>query len=120
MMRARTAALPVQHVRVRLNVTSEGVLVAFNTLGAIVRLPTAQAPGRQTTLAIERFGGDTVHLAARVVRSTAHTSAPAEHYVTLQFLGLPDGAAAQVERILDDAVAISVPTAEGADRRRVA
>ena len=37
-------------IHVRLNVTSEGTLIALVDGGAIVQLPVAQLTGRQTTL----------------------------------------------------------------------
>lgn len=90
--------------RVRVNVTCEGILIALTEQGAVVQLPTAQTPQRQTTLAIEGNGGETLHLPARVVRSVRmaqHTSARAEHYVAVEFLELPRGTAAAVRRIID-------------------
>jgi hypothetical protein len=90
--------------RVRVNVTCEGTLLALSERGAVVRLPTAQTPERQTTLAIEGSGGETLHLAARVVRSVPRaqlTSTQPEHDVAIEFFELPRRTAAAVRRIID-------------------
>lgn len=65
---ANSATSRFEKPRVRVNVTCEGILLALNEQGAVVRLPTAQIPERQTTLAIEGNGGKTLQLPARVVR----------------------------------------------------
>jgi hypothetical protein len=89
---------------VRVNVTCEGILLALSERGALVQLPRPQLPDRQTTLAIEDDGGDTLHLPARIVRSVPHaqhTPTRTVHYVAVEFLELPRGTAAAVRRILD-------------------
>lgn len=97
------AALRVEQPRVRVNVTCEGILLALSERGALVQLPRPQLPDRQTTLAIEDDGGDTLHLPARIVRSVPHaqTLARTVHYVAVEFLELPRATAAAVRGILD-------------------
>ncbi len=99
------ATARVEPHRVRVNVTCEGILLALSERGAVVRLPKAHAPERQTTLAIEREGGATLHLAARIVRSVprGHLASPPAHDIAMEFLDLPRESAAAVRRIIDTA-----------------
>ncbi len=94
----------IEQLRVRLNVTCEGFLIALSEAGALVQLPRPPLPDRQTTLAIEDDGGDTLHLPARIVRSVPHaqhTLARTVHYVAVEFLELPRATAAAVRGIID-------------------
>jgi hypothetical protein len=93
----------IEKFHVRLNVTCEGILLALSERGALVQLPRPQLPDRQTTLAIEGDGGDTLHLPARIVRSVPHaqTLARTVHYVAVEFLELPRATAAAVRGIID-------------------
>jgi len=101
-------------IHVRLNVTSEGTLIALVDGGAIVQLPVAQLTGRQTTLSIE-WHGERMHLPAKVVRSVAHSEAPkapAQYYITLEFLALPPATARRLRRLLEpDSVQTSMTAA---------
>lgn len=98
------ATLRLEQPRVRINVTCEGILLTLSEHGAIVRLPTAQTPNRQTTLAMTGHDGDTLHLAARIVRSVPRaglTSPRPAHDVAMEFLELPRESAVAIRQIID-------------------
>lgn len=91
-------------LRVRLNVTCAGTLIALNEVSAIVELPHPQSPDRQTTLAIEAAEGDTIHIPARIVRTEPHTPSPAtrpDHQVVVEFLELSRQTAAAIRRLIE-------------------
>ena len=78
--------------RVRVDVTSEGILIDLSEGGARLLLSRPQEAGKQVTLAIESSAG-TVHLTARVVRShglpmetDSATLARKEYQVAVEFL----------------------------------
>jgi hypothetical protein len=76
-------------LRVRVNVTCAGTLIALNEASAIVELSQPQSPDRQTTLAIEAAEGDTIYIPARVVRTEPNARSTASrpaHYVFMEFL----------------------------------
>lgn len=77
-------------LRVRLNVTSKGTLMALNDRGAVIHLLTPHTSGRQTTLTIERAGERALHLPAQVIRTVAVVppTGRLEHHVEVQFLPL--------------------------------
>jgi hypothetical protein len=92
-------------LRVRLQ-RSEGILIDISGLGALVRLPLAQAPDKQLTLQLE-WKDKTVKLPARAVRSTPHrvelptaVLARTEHHVAVEFRGLSKDAAAALTQII--------------------
>jgi hypothetical protein len=92
-----------ESLRVRLNVTCKGILIALHERGAVVQLPTAQRAERQTTLAIEDHRGETVYIPARVVRTEPHTPSPAtgpQHHVFVEFLELSQHTAAAVRTLI--------------------
>ena len=93
-------------MRVRVNVTREGILVDLSSGGALLLLSRPQAPDTQITLTIE--DREPVHLAARVVRCTpasveteSATLARKEYHVAVQFLDVGRDAAASVRRIVE-------------------
>lgn len=95
---------PLDTLRVRVNVTCAGTLLALNERGAIVQVATAQRPQRQTTIAIEDEAGDTLYIPARVVRTevdTQRTFQPPEHYVAMEFFGMSAQTAAAVRRLIE-------------------
>lgn len=98
--RRRAPRLPCA-LRVRVNVTREGVLVDLSEGGALLRLPRPQQPDGQITLTIE--DREPVHLAARVVRcapaAETELAARKEYHVAVQFLNVGGDAAAAVRRI---------------------
>src|SRR3989338_2914479 len=78
-------------LRVRVNVTREGILVDLSERGALLLLSRPQDPDKQITLTIEDH--QPVHLAARVVRCTpasveteSATLARKEYHVAVQFV----------------------------------
>ena len=92
--------------RVRVNVTSEGILVDLSEGGALLLLSRAQEAGKQVTLAIESKA-ETVHLTARVVRLTGlpmetetATLARNEYEVAVEFLDLHRDTATAIRRIM--------------------
>ena len=94
-------------LRVRVNVTREGILVDLSEGGALLLLSRPQDPGKPIALMIE--DGEPVHLGARVVRCTpasveteSATLARKEYHVAVQFLDIGRDAAAAVRRILDN------------------
>lgn len=104
-------------LRVRVNVTCAGTLLALSEYGAIVQLPTAQRPQRQTTLAIEDESGETVYIPARVVRTEPDaelTFQPAEHHVAMEFFGMSLQTAAAVRRIIERHYAPPLSLSDGA------
>lgn len=93
-------------IRVRVNVTCEGMLVDLSQSGALLRVPRAQEPQRQVTVAIE--AEPPLHLAARVVRCTpvsveteSATLARSEYEVAVEFLDVGRNTAEQVRRIIE-------------------
>jgi len=95
----------VEKLRIRLNVTCKGTLIALTEEGAIVHVPTAQPPGRQITLALECGPGHTTHIPGQVVRSVPlpqHPPAGTEHHVTVRFLDLRRETVASVRRVMED------------------
>jgi hypothetical protein len=97
------AASYSESLRVRLNVTCKGILIALHERGAVVQLPTAQRAERQTTLAIEdHHRGETVYIPARVVRTEPHTPSPTgpQHHVFVEFLELSQHTAAAVRTLI--------------------
>jgi hypothetical protein len=95
---------PLDTLRVRVNVTCAGTLLALNERGAMVQVPTAQRPQRQTTLAIEDESGETVYIPARVVSTEPYaqlTFQPLEHHVAMEFFGMSLQTAAAVRRIIE-------------------
>ena len=94
-------------LRVRVNVTREGILVDLSEGGALLRLSRPQDPDKQITLTIE--DAEPVHLAARVVRCTqasleteSATLARKEYHVAVQFIDMGRDVAAAVRRIVDN------------------
>jgi c-di-GMP-binding flagellar brake protein YcgR len=92
-------------LRVRVDVTREGILVDLSEGGALLLLSRPQDPGKQMTLTIEDH--EPVHLAARVVRCTpasveteSATLARKEYHVAVQFLDIGRDAAEAVRRIV--------------------
>jgi hypothetical protein len=88
-MGADHAAGVEARLRVRVNVTCTGTLVALDEASAIVELPRPQPPHRQTTLAIEGVDGHTLYIPVRVVRTeraTESTTLNPVHYVFVEFL----------------------------------
>lgn len=90
---------------VRINVTCEGRLIDLSEGGALLRVPRHQKPEKQVTLAIQ--GRETVHLAARVVRSTPvpvdTRSAPSprtEYEVAVAFLDAGQATGAKVRHLI--------------------
>ncbi|MBI3046867.1 MAG: PilZ domain-containing protein [Acidobacteria bacterium] len=94
------------NLRVRVNVTCAGTLVALSESGAVIRLPKPQRPDQQTTIAIEDYASDTIYIPARVVRTepcTPPAAARAEHHVFVEFLALSHRTAAAIRRLIGDA-----------------
>lgn len=94
-------------LRVRVNVTREGILVDLSEGGALLLLSRPQDPDKQITLMIE--DREPVHLAARVVRCTpasveteSATLARKEYYVAVQFIDVGRDASAAVRRIVEN------------------
>jgi c-di-GMP-binding flagellar brake protein YcgR len=94
-------------LRVRVNVTREGILVDLSEGGALLLLSRPQNPDAQITLTIE--DREPVHLAARVVRCTpaaveteSATLARKEYHVAVQFLNVGRDAAEAVRRIVEN------------------
>ena len=94
-------------LRVRVNVTREGILVDLSEGGALLLLSRPQDPEKQITLTIE--DEEPVHLAARVVRCTpasieteSATLRRKEYHVAVQFLDVGRDAAAAVRRIVEN------------------
>lgn len=94
-------------LRVRVNVTREGILVDLSEGGALLLLSRPQDPDKQITLTIEDH--EPVHLAARVVRCTpasveteSATLKRKEYHVAVQFLDVGREAAAAVRRIVEN------------------
>lgn len=90
-------------MRVRLNITCVGTLIALHEKGAVVRLPSPQTPHRQTTLAIEHDRGDTVYVPAKVVRTEPHAVSAdtrPEHQVVVEFLELSRQTAAAIRALI--------------------
>jgi hypothetical protein len=92
-------------LRVRVDVTREGILVDLSEGGALLLLSRPQNPDKQITLMIEDH--EPVLLAARVVRCTpasveteSATLARKEYHVAVQFLNVGRDAAAAVRRIV--------------------
>ena len=92
-------------LRVRVNVTREGILVDLSESGALLLLSRPQDPDKRITLTIEDH--QPVHLAARVVRCTpasveteSATLARKEYHVAVQFLDVGRDAAEAVRRIV--------------------
>lgn len=78
-------------LRVRLHRTCEGILVDISETGALVQVPSSQAPQKQVTLQVE-WRDAVVPLRARVIRSLPQrvhlataTLARAEYQVALEF-----------------------------------
>ena len=93
-------------LRVRVNVTRDGILVDLSEGGALLLLSRPQDTDKPITLVIE--GREPIHLAARVVRCTpasveteSATLARKEYHVAVQFLDVGTDAAAAVRRIVD-------------------
>jgi c-di-GMP-binding flagellar brake protein YcgR len=93
-------------LRVRVNVTREGILVDLSEGGALLLLSRPQEANKQITLTIE--AAEPVHLGARVVRCTqasveteSATLARKEYHVAVEFLDVGREAAAAVRKILD-------------------
>lgn len=104
--RRRAARVSPGPLRVRIHRTCEGILVDISETGALVRLPSSQAPQKQVTLHLE-WQDATLQLQARVVRSTPHrvqlasaTLARPEYHVGVEFAELPPDAAAAVKRLV--------------------
>ncbi len=94
-------------LRVRVNVTREGILVDLSEGGALLLLSRPQDPGKQISIVIE--DREPLFLAARVVRCTpasveteSATLARKEYHVAVQFLDLGHDTVAAVRRILDN------------------
>lgn len=94
-------------LRVRVNVTREGILVDLSEGGALLLLSRPQDPDKQITLTIEDT--EPVHLAARVVRCTpasveteSATLARKEYHVAVEFLDVGRDAAEAVRKIVRD------------------
>ena len=94
-------------MRVRVNVTREGILVDLSEGGALLLLSRPLAPDTQITITIE--DREPVHLAARVVRCTpasveteSATLARKEYHVAVQFLDVGREAAQAVRRIVQN------------------
>jgi c-di-GMP-binding flagellar brake protein YcgR len=94
-------------LRVRVNVTREGILVDLSEGGALILLSRPQDPGKQLTLTIEDH--EPVHLAARVVRCTpasveteSATLVRKEYHVAVQFIDVGTEAAEAVRRIVQN------------------
>lgn len=92
-------------LRVRVNVTREGILVDLSEGGALILLSRPQEPDRQITLTIEDH--EPVHLAGRVVRCTpasveteSATLVRKEYYIAVQFIDVGSDAADAVRRIV--------------------
>ena len=92
---------------VRVNVTGPGILIDLSETGALLRLPRAQEPQKQVTVAIE--GQPSVQpLPARVVRCTkvsveteTATLARTEYEVAVEFLGAGQQTAARIRLIIE-------------------
>lgn len=86
-------------LRVRLHRTCEGILVDISETGALVQVPSSQAPQKVVTLQLE-WRDAVVPLRARVIRSKPHavqlataTLARAEYQVAVEFADVtPDEA----------------------------
>lgn len=92
-------------LRVRVNVTREGILVDLSEGGALLLLSRPQHLDTQIALTIEDH--QPVHLAARVVRCTpasvetdSATLARKEYHVAVQFVDVAPDAAEAVRRIV--------------------
>jgi hypothetical protein len=94
-------------LRVRVNVTREGILVDLSEGGALLLLSRPQDPDAKIALTIEDH--QPVHLAARVVRCTpasveteSATLARKEYHVAVQFIDIGVDAAEAVRRIVQN------------------
>ena len=94
-------------LRVRVDVTREGILVDLSEGGALLLLSRPQDAEKQITLMIE--GREPIHLAARVVRCTpasveteSATMARKEYHVAVQFLNVGPDVAQAVRRIVEN------------------
>lgn len=92
---------------VRLNVNTAGLLIDLSEGGALLRFRRPQEPNRQVTLTIED-GDSTIHLAARVVRSTpmsletaTATLARTEYHVAVEFLQSSPESSAMLRDIVE-------------------
>jgi hypothetical protein len=104
-------------VRVRLNVTCEGPLLALSEDGAVLHLPAAQPAHRQATLAIETRNHQTLQLPARVIQSIPQStggSARSDHQVAIEFLELPPDTTLAVRRLIMHARRGALRTASAA------
>lgn len=93
-------------LRVRVNVTREGILVDLSEGGALLLLPRPQDTNTQIALTIE--AAEPVHLSARVVRCTqasveteSATLARQEYHVAVEFLDVSGDAAAAVGKLVE-------------------
>ena len=81
-----------EHLKVRVNVSWEGVLLDLSETSALVRVPTAPPIDRQTTVAIKGTDGEPLYLSGRVVLSIPQTWGPGrarqEHHIVVEFFGL--------------------------------
>ena len=94
-----------QHLRVRVNVTWDGILLDLNEYNAVVQVPRAQPPERQTTLSIRCEVVETLYLPARVVLSVPQSGpAGTEHRLVMELLQASGATMAALRDLIDEPV----------------
>ena len=103
--RRRTERVPFA-LRVRLNVTCQGILVDLSDGGALVYVAIEQPSGKQVTLSIDWNNGR-VDVPARVVRCTPRqvesesaTLTRKEYHVALEFPSLTRNQSEKIQEII--------------------